>query len=102
MSCFERVEGYCCHFNPGKAPFNDLLSTALEVDVSWIVRACVSLSPSSLPLSPQHLPPFSVPLSPRQAHVRVFGLLLQAHARVFGLLLQARVRVSALLLQILF
>ena len=102
MSCFERVEGYCCHFDPGKAPFNDLLSTALEVDVPWMGCARVSLSPSSFPLPPQLLPPFSVPLLPQQAHLRVFGLLLQAHARVFGLLLQARVRVSALLLQILF
>ena len=51
-------------------PFNDLLlSTALEVDVSWIglhlSRVRVSLSPVSTPLSPQ------------LAHARVLGLLLR-------------------------
>ena len=51
-------------------------------------RACVSLSP------------FSIPLSPQQAHARVLGLLPQAHACAVGLLLQVRVRVLCLILQI--
>ena len=34
------------------------------------------------------LSPFSVPLSPQQAHARVFGLLPQAHVRVLGLIHQ--------------
>jgi len=84
---------YVCYVNPGKVAFNDLLSTALEVDVSWIElpssRARVLLSPLSIPLSLQ------------QAHARVFGLLLQAHPHVFGSLLQARAHVLGLLFQIL-
>ena len=59
-----------CHFNPGKAPFSDLLlSTVLEVDVA---RIGLDLSRAHMSLSP-----FSIPLSPQQAHVRAFGLLLQ-------------------------
>jgi len=72
--CFEFLcEGwrlYFCHLYPGKMPFNDLLPlTALEADVPriWLhlSRACASLLP------------FSIPLSPQQAHARAFGLLLQ-------------------------
>ena len=72
--CFEflceRWSLYLCHFNAGKAPFNDLLlSTVLEVDVARIglrlCRAHMSLSPLPIPLSPQ------------QAHARVLGLRLQ-------------------------
>ena len=79
---------YFCHLNPGKVPFNNLLlSTALEVSQVGLhfFRARMSLSP------------FSIPLSPPQAHARVFGLLLQAHAHVFSLL-QVRVHALGLIL----
>jgi len=68
---------YFCHFNPGKVPFNDLPSEA-----SWLG---LLLSHARVSLSP-----FSIPLSPQQALAHVFGLPLQAHARVLGLLLQIR------------
>ena len=87
--CFEflceRRRLYLCHVNAGKAPFNDLLVSTLVLEVD-VARIGLRLSRAHMSLSP-----FSIPLSPQQAHARVLGLLLQILSRSVPMLLSALV-----------